>query len=166
ELTISFEEAIFGVKKDIKVNKYVECDHCKGSGAQPGTSKTTCPNCNGTGEVHTQQKTPFGVFQSSAPCDKCNGTGQIIEKPCSQCGGKGKVQKNITLSVSIPAGVDNENVITLRGQGEPGTNGGPSGDLYVVISVKPHQVYKRRGQDLQIEIPISFNQAALGDELT
>ena len=165
-VTISFEDAAFGCKKDIKINKYVSCPRCKGSGAEPGTSKTTCPKCNGTGEVHTQQKTPFGVFQSVNTCDRCGGTGQIIEKPCSECGGTGKVRKSITISVNIPAGVDNDSIVTLRGQGEPGDNGGTAGDLYVVISVTPHKLFRRRGQDLQLEIPISFNQAALGDEIT
>lgn len=165
-MTITFEEAAFGVKKDVRLTKYVKCETCGGTGAEPGTSKTKCPKCGGTGEIHTQQKTPFGVFQSSQACDRCNGTGEIVEKPCHDCGGTGKVRKTITISVSIPAGIDNDNVITLRGQGEPGSNGGPAGDLYIVISVKPHALFKRRGRDLQIEIPIAFDQAALGDEIT
>lgn len=165
-MSITFEEAAFGVKKDVKLTKYVKCETCDGTGAEPGSSKTKCPKCGGTGEVHTQQKTPFGVFQSSQPCDRCNGTGEIIEKPCHDCGGTGKVRKTITISVNIPAGIDNDNVITLRGQGEPGSNGGPEGDLYIVITVKPHKLFKRIGQDLQIEIPITFDQAALGDDIT
>lgn len=165
EITIAFEEAAFGVKKDLRMNKQVPCEHCGGSGAEPGTEKVTCPQCNGTGEIHTQQKTPFGVFQSVSPCDRCNGTGQIIQKPCSTCGSTGKTRKQVTISVNIPAGIDDSNVITLRGQGEPGTNGGPPGDLYVVVHVKPHKVYKRNDQDIQIEIPITFDQAALGDEI-
>ncbi|MGI6722137.1 MAG: molecular chaperone DnaJ [Anaerovoracaceae bacterium] len=165
-MTISFEEAAFGVKKDVKLTKYCQCDHCGGSGAEPGTNKSTCPKCGGSGEIHTQQKTPFGVFQSSQPCDRCGGTGEIIETPCHECGGTGKVRKTQTISVNIPAGIDNENVITLRGQGEPGEHGGPMGDLYIVINVKPHKLFRRRGQDLQIEIPITFEQAALGDEIT
>lgn len=164
-ITIAFDEAVFGTKKDIKLNKYVVCDACKGSGAEPGTSKVKCPNCGGTGEVHTTQKTPFGSFQSVSPCANCNGTGEINEHPCKKCGGAGKVKKSITISVNIPAGVDNDSVITLRGQGEPGRNGGPDGDLYVIISVKPHKLFKRAGQDVQVEIPISFSQAALGDNI-
>jgi chaperone protein DnaJ len=164
-LNITFEEAVFGVKKDIKLTKYVECDKCHGTGAEPGTQKVTCPDCGGSGEVHTAQKTPFGTFQSVSPCQRCNGTGQIIEKPCSTCGGNGRVRKSLTITVNIPAGVDNDSIVTLRGQGEPGINGGPAGDLYIVIAVKPHKVFKRKGQDLQLEIPITFEQAALGAEI-
>lgn len=165
QITIEFTEAAFGVKKDIRVTKDATCNHCKGSGAEPGSSKATCPECNGSGEVHTQQKTPFGVFQSVSPCDRCGGTGEIIEKPCTQCGGSGKIRKTVTISVNIPAGVDDGNVITLRGQGEAGSHGGPAGDLYVVVRVRPHKVYKRSGQDIQIEVPITFEQAALGDSI-
>lgn len=165
-LSITFEEAAKGVRKEFKINKYVDCGTCHGSGAAPGTSKTTCPKCNGTGEIHTVQRTPFGQFQSASPCDQCNGTGKINETPCADCGGSGKVRKDVTIAVNIPAGVDNDSVITIKGQGEPGTNGGPYGDLYVVLSVKPHTLFKRSGQDLHLEIPISFNQAALGDQIT
>lgn len=164
-ITITFEEAVFGAKKDIKLTKFVECDRCHGTGAEPGTTKKTCPDCGGSGEVHMNQKTPFGTFQSVSPCQRCNGTGKIIEKPCTKCSGNGRLRKSLTISVSIPAGVDNDSVITLRGQGEPGVNGGPAGDLYIVLSVKPHKMFKRRGQDLQLEIPITFDQAALGDEI-
>ncbi|MDY5738419.1 MAG: DnaJ C-terminal domain-containing protein, partial [Anaerovoracaceae bacterium] len=133
---------------------------------EPGTEKKTCPNCNGTGQVHTIQRTPFGQFQSSGPCPECNGTGVKIETPCHTCGGAGKVRKNVKINIEIPAGVDNDTVIPIRGQGEPGTNGGPNGDLYVVISVKPHKLFKRNRDDLYLEIPITFDQAALGDEIT
>ena len=165
-ITISFEEAVFGTKKQLKLNKYVECGTCKGSGATPGTSKVSCPKCNGTGEMRTVSKTPFGQFQSVSPCDRCNGTGQIVEKPCADCGGTGKMRKDVTISVDIPAGVDNDSVISIRGQGEPGSNGGPNGDLYLVISVKPHELFIRKGQDIWLEIPISFSQATLGDIIT
>ena len=165
-MTITFEEAAFGVKKDIRISKYVKCEKCDGSGAEPGTSKAQCPKCGGSGQVHTQQRTPFGSFSSVQPCDRCGGTGEIIEKPCSSCNGTGQVKKTVTISVNIPAGVDNDSIIPIRGQGEPGTNGGPNGDLYIVLSVKPHKIFKRRGSDLQLEIPISFDQAALGAEIT
>lgn len=165
-ITITFEEAAFGCKKQITINKYVECETCHGSGAAPGTSKTTCPKCNGTGEMRTVSRTPLGNFQSVSPCDRCGGTGTIIETPCSTCGGTGKVRKDVTLTVDIPAGVDNDSVISIKGQGEPGSNGGPSGDLYLVITVKPHSLFKRKGQDLWLDIPITFAQAALGDEIT
>lgn len=164
-ITIDFEEAAFGVKKQIRINKYVKCKTCGGSGAAPGTSKKSCPKCGGTGEVKTTQRTPLGTFQSVSPCPDCNGTGEINETPCSDCGGTGKVRDNVTISINIPAGVDNDSVIPIRGQGEPGINGGPDGDLYIVINVRPHKLFERRGQDLWLEIPISFNQAALGDDI-
>ena len=165
-MTITFEEAAFGTKKEIQISKYVECATCKGSGAEPGTSKKSCPKCGGTGEIRTTQKTPFGTFQSSSPCPDCGGTGQINEHPCRDCGGTGKVRKTVTISVDIPAGVDNDSVISIKGQGEPGSNGGPNGDLYVVLTVKPHKFFERKGQDLWLEIPITFDQAALGDDIT
>lgn len=164
-LTITFEEAAFGTKKQVTINKYVECEACGGSGAAAGSSKVTCPKCGGTGEIRTTQRTPFGQFQSVSACDRCEGTGKIIETPCSECGGTGKVRKDVTMSVDVPAGVDNDSVISIKGQGDPGINGGPFGDLYLAITVKPHKLFKRKGQDLWLEIPVSFAQAALGDEL-
>ena len=164
-ITITFEEAAFGAKKTIEISKYVACSTCNGEGTKPGTSKKTCPKCNGSGQVATMQRTPFGQFQSVTTCDQCGGSGQIIEEPCSDCRGEGKVRKNVTISVDIPAGVDNESVIPIRGQGEPGVNGGPAGDLYIVLNVKPHKMFKRSGADLYLEIPISFDQAALGAEI-
>ena len=164
-MTITFEEAAFGVKKDVRLTKYVKCETCDGSGAEPGTSKSTCPKCGGSGVINTQHRTPFGVMQSQTTCDRCGGTGEIVDTPCHTCNGTGKVKKTQTISVSIPAGVDDDSVITLRGQGEPGEKGGPNGDLYIVISVKPHKLFRRRGYDLQLEIPITFEQAALGTEL-
>lgn len=165
-MKITFEEAAFGVKKTIKMAKYVTCEHCAGSGAEPGTSKTTCPVCNGTGQVNSVHRTPFGQFQSVTPCTNCGGTGEIIETPCNECGGSSRVKKSVTISVDIPAGVDNDSVISIRGQGEPGLNGGPAGDLYIVLSVEPHKLFKRNGNDLYIEMPVTFAQAALGDDIT
>ena len=164
-ITITSEEAAFGAKKTIEISKYVACSTCNGEGTKPGTSKKTCPRCNGTGQVATMQRTPFGQFQSVTTCDQCGGSGKIIEEPCPDCRGEGKVRKNVTISVDIPAGVDNESVIPIRGQGEPGINGGPAGDLYIVLNVKPHKMFKRNGADLYLEIPISFDQAALGAEI-
>ncbi len=164
-MTITFEEAAFGCKKEIQINKYVKCETCSGTGAAPGTSKKTCSTCHGSGHVTTNQRTPFGTFQSSSPCPDCGGTGEVNESPCGDCGGSGKIRKTVTISVDIPAGVDNDSVISVKGQGEPGTNGGPNGDLFIVISVKPHKIFERRGNDLWIEMPITFEQAALGDEL-
>ena len=164
-VTIDFKEAAFGTKKQIKINKFVKCKTCDGTGAAPGTSKKTCPKCGGTGEIRTAQRTPLGTFQSVSPCPDCNGTGEINETPCRDCGGSGRVKDNVTISINIPAGVDNDSVIPIKGQGEPGINGGPDGDLYIVINVKPHKLFERRGQDLWLEIPITFDQAALGDDI-
>lgn len=164
-VTITFEEAAFGTKKEIRLNKYVKCKTCGGSGAAPGTSKKSCPKCGGTGEIRTAQRTPLGTFQSVSPCPDCNGTGEINETPCPDCGGSGKTRDNVTISVNIPAGVDNDSVIPIKGQGEPGVNGGPDGALYIVINVEPHKIFERRGQDLWLEIPITFDQAALGDDI-
>lgn len=164
-VTITFEEAAFGVKKDIEITKYVKCSTCNGEGAKPGTEKKTCPTCGGSGQVSQVQRTAFGTFQNVSTCSHCNGTGKVIEEPCVDCKGTGKVRKTIKLSIDIPAGVDNESVIPIRGQGEPGVNGGPMGDLYLVISVKPHKMFQRQGDDLYIEMPITFDQAALGAEL-
>ncbi len=165
-ITIEFEEAAFGTKKEISINKYVKCSTCSGEGNAPGTEKKTCSNCGGSGQVHTVQRTPFGQFQSTGPCPDCGGKGTVIETPCSDCGGSGKVRKTIKINVDIPAGVDNDSVIPIRGQGEPGENGGPNGDFYVVITVKPHKVFRRERDNLYLDIPITFNQAALGDEIT
>ena len=164
-MTIDFEEAAFGTKKQIKLTKYVKCKTCGGTGAAPGTSKKTCTKCGGTGEIRTQQRTPLGTFQSVSPCPDCNGTGMVNESPCTDCGGTGRVRDTVKISVNIPAGVDNDSVVPIRGQGEPGINGGPDGDLYIVLNVRPHKMFERRGSDLWLEIPISFDQAALGDEI-
>jgi molecular chaperone DnaJ len=164
-VNITFEEAAFGTSKKIELNKNVTCKTCNGEGTKPGTSKKTCPKCNGTGQISQMQRTPFGQFQSVTTCDQCGGAGKIIEEPCPDCRGQGKVRKNVSISVDIPAGVDNDNVIPIRGQGEPGTNGGPAGDLYIVVNVKPHKVFRRKGADLYLEMPITFDQAALGAEI-
>lgn len=165
-LKITFEEACFGTSKTINVKKYVKCDKCQGSGAAPGTQKRTCPRCGGSGQVQTVRSTLFGQVQTASPCPDCNGTGQIIDTPCPDCHGSGQVLKNIKIEVNIPAGVDEGSVIPIRGQGEPGKNGGPNGDLFVVLAVSPHKLFEREGNDLYLDIPISFTQAALGDEIT
>ncbi|MDR1134645.1 MAG: molecular chaperone DnaJ [Clostridiales Family XIII bacterium] len=165
-LRISFEDAAFGAKKQIRLIKYVACDECGGSGAEKGTAKVRCPDCGGTGEIRTNQRTPFGQFTNVSPCQRCGGNGEIVEKPCGKCSGSGKIRKEVTISVDIPAGVDNDSVISLKGQGEPGSGGGPNGDLYVVISVAAHSLFVRKGSDLILEIPITYTQAALGDTIT
>ena len=164
-LRIKFKEAAFGAKKKIKLKKNVECTACHGTGAKDGTEKKTCPSCNGTGQVQTMQRTPLGSFSSVSACPDCGGTGEIIETPCPKCNGAKTIKKEVTISVDIPAGVDNDSVIPLRGQGEPGTNGGPAGDLYIVIQVEPHEIFVRTGNDLRLDIPITFEQAALGATL-
>lgn len=164
-ISISFEEACFGTNKTIEINKYVTCQTCHGEGTKEGTSKKTCPKCNGTGQVTHVQRTPLGNFQTTSTCDQCNGTGKIIDEPCPDCHGAGQVRKNVKIAIDIPAGVDSETVIPIRGQGEPGINGGPNGDLYIILNVKPHKVFKRSGADLYLDMPISFDQAALGAEI-
>lgn len=165
-VAVTFEEAAFGTKKQIQLHKNVECEVCGGSGAAKGSQKVTCTKCNGSGEIHTTHRTAFGQFTNIQACDKCGGSGFINENPCQGCSGQGVVRKTVNLTVDIPAGVDNDSVISIKGQGEPGSDGGPNGDLYVVISVKPHALFTRKGYDLWLEIPITFTQAALGDEIT
>ena len=164
-MNITFEEAAFGVKKEISIVREEECDACHGSGAQPGTEVETCPVCKGTGQVRTTQNTVFGSFASVSACSHCRGTGKIIKTPCSKCSGRGRVRRNRKLNVSIPAGIDTGQAITLRGEGGHGKKGGPNGDLYVYITVRPHKLFTRRGSDLYMDIGISYAQAALGDEV-
>ena len=164
-VNISFEEAAFGKKASIKVNRSEECNECHGSGAKPGTSKKTCPTCNGQGEVRTVQRTPFGNIASSRTCSTCGGEGEVLETPCTKCSGKGSVRKVKTIEVDIPAGIDDGQMIKLSGQGEVGSKGGPRGDLYIVVNVKPHSLFTRDGFDIYFEMPITFSQAALGDEI-
>lgn len=165
QVDLTFEEAAFGVNKDIEVSKHEECKKCNGTGAKPGSNKKTCSKCGGSGEVRYTQRTPLGSFVNVRTCDACHGEGTIIEKPCDECNGKGNVRKKKKISVKIPAGVDNGSVITLRGEGEPGIKGGPPGDLYLVIRMLPHKIFKRDNYDIICEMPITFVQAALGDEI-
>lgn len=164
-LDLTFEEAAFGVKKDIEIFRNETCDTCKGTGAKPGTSHKTCDRCRGTGQIKVQRNTAFGSFVNVTTCDKCHGEGRIIETPCSTCGGRGKVRKKKIVTVNIPAGVDTGNSISLRGEGEPGEKGGPRGDLYIHIRVKPHKIFKRQGYDIFCDVPISFIKATLGGEI-
>ncbi|MDR0854277.1 MAG: molecular chaperone DnaJ [Clostridiales Family XIII bacterium] len=164
-IKITFKEAAFGTKKKIKMTKQEDCPSCGGNGAKDGTAKHTCPTCNGSGQVQQQQQTPFGSFTNVGTCPDCHGRGYIIDEQCPQCSGTGKIMKDVTITVDIPAGVDNDSVIPLRGYGEAGSNGGPAGDLYVVIRVEPHEIFTRSGNDLKIDIPITFEQATLGDTI-
>lgn len=165
-LELTFEEAAFGVKKDIEIYRYETCSKCHGTGAKPGTSPKTCPKCNGTGQVKTQRNTPFGSFVSVTTCDRCYGEGRVIETPCPECNGKGKVRKKKIISINIPAGVDTGNTLPLRGEGEPGVRGGAHGDLFINIKVRPHKIFKREGFDIICDVPISFIKASLGGEIT
>lgn len=164
-IMLSFEEAAFGCEKEITINRTESCDECGGTGAERGTSVETCSNCHGSGVVMQTQRTPLGMFQTQGACPNCRGTGKIIRKPCKKCGGTGKMRKSRTLKVNIPAGIDDGQSIQLRGQGNAGVNGGPSGDVIVTISIRPHPLFTRDGNNVICEIPISFPQAALGDTL-
>ena len=165
-VNISFEEAAKGCKKTVKVTKIENCESCGGNGAEKGSEVKTCPTCRGTGQVNVVQHTPFGQMQSSRPCDNCHGSGKVIEKPCRACNGKGRVRKTREHTVDIPAGIDDSQVINLRGGGDAGANGGPSGDLHINVNVRPHPVFERDGYDVYCVVPITFSQAALGDEIT
>ena len=165
EMTITFEEAAFGKEKTIQVNKQETCDHCGGDGAEPGTETKVCSNCNGTGEIRFAQRTPLGQIVNVRPCEQCHGEGRTIESHCTVCQGSGKVRKKKKIKVNIPAGVDNGSIISVAGEGAPGEKGGPPGDLYVVINVKPHQLFERDGNDIVCEVPITFVQATLGDTI-
>lgn len=164
-LNLTFEEAVFGIEKEISISKNENCDTCNGTGSKPGSNTKTCDKCGGTGQVRYQRNTPLGSFVSTSACDKCNGTGKVITDPCSHCHGKGTVRKNKKVKIKIPAGVDTGNVLPLRGQGEPGKNGGPSGDLYINIRVSSHKLFNRKGFDIYIEEHISFGKASFGTEL-
>ena len=164
-INISFEEAAFGKKVQVKINRSEECDACHGSGAKEGTSKKTCPTCHGSGQVQSVQRTPFGNIASTRTCSQCNGEGEIIESPCTKCHGKGNIRKTKTIEVDVPSGIDDGQMIKLSGQGELGTRGGPRGDLYIQVNVKSHSIFTRDGYDVYLEMPITFAQATLGDKI-
>ena len=164
-LTISFEEAAFGCEKELELDRYESCETCHGSGAAPGTSPETCPDCGGSGVVQTRRQTPMGVFASTAPCSRCGGRGRIIKEPCKDCRGSGMVRRRRKIQASVPAGIDNGQTISIRGQGHAGKNGGPAGDLLVTITVRPHELFRREGTSVLCEAPITFPQAVLGAEL-
>ncbi|HHW07885.1 MAG TPA: molecular chaperone DnaJ [Clostridia bacterium] len=165
DLTIDFEEAAFGVKKNISIPRTETCSTCGGTGAAPGTSPSKCNVCGGTGEIRTTQNTPFGRFQSIRTCHRCQGTGEIITTPCSTCHGQGRVRRTRHITITVPPGVDTGSRLRVAGEGEAGLLGGPPGDLYVIIKVRPHKIFQRQDDDVYVEIPISVVQAALGDEV-
>lgn len=164
-MTITFEEAAFGVKKDIKLTRREDCDTCAGSGAKPGTTVKNCTQCGGSGQLRQEQRTILGSFTNIVTCPTCAGEGKIAEEPCEKCRGTGKQNQARTISVNIPAGIDNGQIITLTGQGDAGSKGGPPGDIHVYIRVRPHKVFRREGVNLYMDMPISFGQAALGAEM-
>ena len=164
-LTITFEEAAFGCEKEVSPERVEQCETCHGSGAAPGTNVETCSKCGGSGQVQQRRQTPMGVFATTGVCPQCGGRGKVIQTPCKSCGGSGQQRRRKTIKVNIPAGIDNGQIISLRGQGNAGKNGGPAGDLQIVVSVQPHQLFRRDGSDVYCEAPITFTQAVLGGEM-
>ena len=162
---LTFEEAAHGCSKKITINRQDPCPDCGGTGAAKGTSPETCPDCGGRGYVVTQQRTPFGVMQSQQPCSHCGGRGTIIRNPCKTCRGTGKTAARKSLEINIPAGIDDDQNIALRGQGDAGSNGGPAGDVIVHVTVKADPMFERDGYDVTIHVPITFSQAVLGDDV-
>ena len=165
EVIVTFEEAAFGCEKEASIMRVESCDDCKGSGCQAGTTAEKCGNCNGLGVVSVQKRTPFGVMQSTDTCPKCSGRGKIIHQPCAKCRGLGLVKRNKKIKVSIPAGIDAGQTISMRGQGNVGANGGEPGDLFVTVTVLRHDIFLRDGTSVLLSMPISFVQAALGADV-
>lgn len=164
-VTVDFVEAAMGCMKNIEITRIEDCAKCNGSGAAAGSSPVTCPSCRGKGRVVTQQRTPFGVIQSEQACQQCGGRGKTIDKPCDTCSGKGKVRRKLSREVEIPVGIDDGQGFRIRGEGNVGVNGGPSGDVIVMVNVRPHPIFEREGDDIYCELPVTFVQAALGDEI-
>ena len=164
-VSVSFTEAAFGCDKDVALERSEQCPSCHGNGCAEGTTPEICPECRGSGTVQVRRQTPMGVFATTATCTKCGGSGKIIHQPCAECHGNGRVHKRRTVKVSIPAGIDNGQTISLRGQGHAGKNGGPNGDLLITVMVKPHDLFRRDGTSVFCEAPITFTQAVLGAEL-
>lgn len=164
-LDLTFEQAFSGIEKEIVITRDEECSVCHGSGAKTGTSPIKCPTCHGTGQVTQVQSTILGQMQTTRPCSACHGTGKIIKEPCENCRGKGTVRKQPKIKVKIPAGIDDNQTVVLRGEGEPGKKGGPKGDLYITVKIKRNSIYTRKGNNVLCEIPITITQATLGAEL-
>lgn len=163
---LEFEEAVFGVEKEIEITRDERCETCNGSGAKPGTSPSKCSTCNGRGEVRQTQRTILGSMVQVTTCPACQGKGEVIVDPCQTCHGKGEIRKTRRKVVTIPKGVDTGTQIRLAGEGQPGKNGGPPGNLYLVIQVKPHKYFQRRDDDIFLDLNINIAQAALGDKVT
>ncbi|WP_079509805.1 molecular chaperone DnaJ [Mesobacillus jeotgali] len=164
-MTLKFEEAVFGKEADIEIPREETCDTCDGSGAKPGTKVETCKHCHGSGQISVEQNTPFGRIVNRRVCHHCNGSGKEIKERCTTCSGTGKVTRRNKIHVKIPAGVDDGQQLRVAGKGEAGINGGPPGDLYIVFHIRTHEFFERDGDDIYCEMPITFVQAALGDEV-
>jgi molecular chaperone DnaJ len=164
-LNLAFKEAVFGCEKELVILRHETCSRCQGTGAEPGTQPVRCSQCNGSGEVRQVQQSILGSFVNVSTCPRCRGEGEVVTTPCSQCHGHKAVQVPRTLSVKIPPGVDDGMRVRLAGEGEPGAHGGPPGNLYVVVSVKPHRYFRRRNSDVILELDINVAQAALGDQV-
>jgi len=164
-VTLSFLEAAVGVTKKFNIVRTEECEHCHGTGAKNGTEYTTCTECGGTGQVRYSQDTIFGRIVNQGPCKTCNGTGKIIKEKCTECNGKGYKRNNVTVTVDIPAGIDNEQIVTLRGYGDAGIRGGPAGDLQILVKVEPHKLLERKGFDIYLDLPVPFTTAMLGGKI-
>lgn len=164
-IDLTFEQACFGCEIELNVNRTENCSSCGGSGAEKGTAPATCGVCGGSGQVKTVQRTPFGSFQSVSPCSTCGGSGKVIKDPCKECHGSGTIRKTRKVKVKIPAGIDNDQIISVSGQADAGKNGGPNGDLLVVTRVKKHKLFVRQGYDILCDFPITFVEAALGAEI-
>lgn len=164
-VTLSFMEAAKGCKQTIQIQRLESCDTCGGTGAKKGTTPETCSECGGTGQVKVQQRTPIGVIQTTRTCTKCSGKGKVIRETCPGCRGMGRVRKSKTLEVSVPAGIDDGQTFVLRGQGDHGVNGGPAGDVNIMVSLRQDSLFERDGFDVWCDIPITFSQAVLGDEI-
>ena len=164
-INISFEEAVRGCKKDISFARIQKCSDCSGSGAKAGSSVETCKKCGGSGQIRVQQRTMLGMMQTMRECDECRGKGKIIKEPCTNCRGTGYVKVSKTFSVTIPAGINDGQSISIAGMGNEGRNGGPAGDLIIAVGVRPHAVFERDGMDVYCEVPINYWEAVLGDEI-
>ena len=164
-LTLTFEEAVFGVEKEIDVSRVELCGRCSGNASEPGSSAEGCQHCNGTGQVRRVQRSIFGQFSQVGPCTQCDGEGKIITNPCTQCKGSGRERRRRKMKVDIPPGVEDGTQVRLSREGDAGSNGGPAGNVYIGIRVQPHEIFERRDHDILYELPINFAQAALGDEL-
>ena len=164
-MSLKFEEAAFGVKKEISITRNEKCDSCNGSGAKPGSRVITCDKCGGRGKIQMTQNTIMGAFSTVKTCDKCSGTGKVIETPCEKCSGKGIVRKSRKIEINVPAGIDDGQAISLRGEGDAGKKGGTNGDLYVVMKVAPHKYFKRNGFDISANVRVPFTKMALGGDI-